>query len=82
MKTPIYDAHNHLQDARLDAHRGRVLGELERIGLSGAVVNGTREEDWAKVLEVVHARPGLIPSIGLHPWHVAGRSAGWEERMV
>jgi TatD DNase family protein len=78
----LFDAHNHLHDARLDPHRGSIDATLESIGLAGAVVNGTREEDWAAVIRITAARPGLLASFGLHPWYVPSRSPEWLEKLV
>jgi TatD DNase family protein len=78
----LFDAHNHLHDARLDPHREAIGVALDAIGLAGAVVNGTREDDWAAVARITAARPGLIASFGLHPWYVAERGPDWLERLV
>lgn len=78
----LFDAHNHLHDARLDPHRTGIDTALDAVGLAGAVVNGTREEDWAAVARLAASRPGLLPSFGLHPWHVPSRSPDWIEKLV
>jgi Tat protein secretion system quality control protein TatD with DNase activity len=46
----FYDAHNHLQDARLAPHREAIFAALQREGVAGMVVNGSCEEDWPEVL--------------------------------
>jgi TatD DNase family protein len=71
------DAHNHLHDARLSAHRPEIWSELDRIGLGLAVVNGTREADWDAVSSLALEHPFVVPSYGLHPWYVRERSANW-----
>ena len=73
----LFDAHNHLHDARLAEHRAEMIAEMERIGVVRAVVNGTREEDWGAVAELAAERAFVVPSFGLHPWHVATRTAKW-----
>jgi len=78
----LFDAHNHLHDARLDPHRAATDGALVEIGLAGAVVNGTREADWPAVTRLAAAHPELVPSFGLHPWYVATRSPDWLEKLV
>ena len=50
MSIRLYDAHNHLQDARLAPHRAAILGALQKEGVTGMVVNGSCEEDWPEVL--------------------------------
>ncbi len=82
MSLPLYDGHNHLQDVALVAHHDRVLAELDRQGLAKAVVNGTREEDWAAVLALAQRTPKVIPSYGMHPWHVAQRSPKWQATLL
>lgn len=77
----LFDAHNHLHDFRLAPRRGEILRELARLGVAGAVVNGTRESDWDAVAELAHTEPWLTASYGLHPWYVGDRSAGWLEDL-
>jgi TatD DNase family protein len=50
MSISLYDAHNHLQDARLAPDRAAILAALQREGVAGMVVNGSCEEDWPEVL--------------------------------
>ena len=78
----LYDAHNHLQDATLAPHLPGVVEALVRIGLTRAVVNGTREADWERVTALAQAYPWVLPSYGLHPWHLAERSPHWRERLT
>lgn len=78
----LYDAHNHLQDEWLTPHRGAIVGALQAIGVGGAVVNGTEEADWEAVAALAVAHPWVVPSYGLHPWHVAGRSPEWMSRLT
>ncbi len=74
---PLLDAHNHLHDARLLPWRADFLAELPVLGVRGAVVNGTREDDWAAVAALAKSVPWVLPSFGLHPWHVNARSESW-----
>ncbi|MEQ1858363.1 MAG: TatD family hydrolase [Chthoniobacteraceae bacterium] len=71
------DAHNHLHDARLAPHRAEIFAELKRIGVSSAVVNGTRESDWDAVTALGFGKP----SYGLHPWHVRDRTDRWPDTL-
>lgn len=88
----LFDAHTHLADARLgrepDVSRlaasglGAALGEAAAAGVAHAVVCATCEEDWPLVLALCGApslpsSPRLLPSVGLHPWRVRGRSPDW-----
>jgi len=77
----LFDAHNHLQDPALAPHRDGIVRALRAIGLGGAVVNGTEEADWPEVSALAGAHDWVLPSYGLHPWHVARRSPRWLERL-
>ena len=87
----FFDAHNHLQDAWLVPSRARVWGDLARVPLRCAVVNGTEEKNWLEVARLgVGCRAAaehdplhftLIASYGLHPWHVGNRTPQWRERL-
>ena len=77
----MIDAHNHLHDARLVPHRRAIFADIARLGVTCAVVNGTREDDWPAVAALAREHSFVMPSFGLHPWHVAGRSAEWLVRL-
>jgi TatD DNase family protein len=78
----LFDAHNHLQDDRLKAHLPDIFPVLRDEGIAAMVVNGSSEEDWPDVLALAKAHPSLIvPSFGLHPWHVSTRSADWQRNL-
>ena len=55
MQTRLYDAHNHLQDDRLEAHADSVWRELQLVPLAFAVVNGS----WKLVGWVAGVARGL-----------------------
>jgi TatD DNase family protein len=76
-----FDAHNHLQDEWLAPHLARVLETLEKMGIAGAVVNGTIDSDWESVARLGRERRWVIPSYGVHPWRSKERAANWEERL-
>lgn len=78
----FFDAHNHLHDARLDAVREAALVQLAAEGVRGAIVNGTREDDWPAVAALAARVPWVIPSFGLHPWQVPGRSLYWKDALA
>jgi TatD DNase family protein len=50
MSIRLYDAHNHLQDARLALRRESILAAAQAEGVARMVVNGSCEEDWPEVL--------------------------------
>lgn len=82
MIMPLLDAHNHLHDARLLPWRGEFLAGLPALGVRRAVANGTREDDWPAVAALAAQVPWVLPSFGLHPWHVNERSAAWLEKLI
>lgn len=82
MPLAYHDAHNHLQDDWLAPHLGKIAGQLAALGLRSAVVNGTCEDDWARVSELSRQYPFVAPSFGLHPWDVGNRSPAWLEKLT
>jgi TatD DNase family protein len=78
----LLDAHNHLHDARLDPWRAEIMDALRAIGVAGAVVNGTREGDWESVAALAGNLSWVMPSFGLHPWHVNARTPEWREALA
>lgn len=79
---PLYDAHNHLQDAWLTPHRAQVFADLGRIPLRQAVVNGTAENDWEDVATLAREHAFIIPSYGLHPWNVGNAPPQWHDTLI
>jgi TatD DNase family protein len=77
----LFDAHNHLHDARLAPHLPAILDALRPLDLRGAVVNGTREEDWDAVAALAVRHSWIVPSFGLHPWNVPTRSPQWLTKL-
>ncbi len=75
----LIDAHNHLHDARLAPHLPEILWTVD---LECAVVNGTREDDWPGVAALAAQHSWVLPSFGLHPWYVAGRSSRWFDKLL
>jgi hypothetical protein len=62
------DAHNHLHDARLAPHREALLPALKQLPVVRAVVNGTREDDWAaSAFHVEFVLLGSSPATGCIP---------------
>lgn len=75
----LFDAHNHLQDERLDAWRAQLLQALPEAGVAEMVVNGSSEQDWGQVAELARSHAWVRPAFGLHPWYVKQRSQVWRE---
>lgn len=74
----LIDAHNHLQDPRFEGQQEKVIAEMNSVGITGGIVNGTSETDWHSVAELAEKYPNFItPSFGLHPWKINSRSKNW-----
>ena len=93
----LYDAHNHLHDAWLAPDRVSIFANLAAQGVRAMMVNGTCESDWPEVAALCsegtpHAAfppsdaqprlPIVLPSYGLHPWHVGNRSPDWQRTLL
>ena len=77
----LYDAHNHLQDERLDPWREEIIAMMPGTGLGEMIVNGSCEEDWPQVAELARRLTWVRPAFGLHPWYVKERSPAWLEML-
>lgn len=76
----LFDAHCHLQDERLRAGLPQALARARAAGVERLLCCGTRESDWADVRKLAEAHPEkIIPSFGIHPWYMEGRSAQWPD---
>ena len=75
---PLLDAHNHLQDDVFQHSLDDIFATTDRYGIGRSIVNGTTEQDWPKVASLsLHFPDRVIPSFGLHPWHINQRSSNW-----
>lgn len=79
--TPLYDAHNHLQDERLAQRADAVLSELPALGVKQCVANGTSEKDWPAVAALAKRFDWIIPAFGLHPWFARDRTSAWFDTL-
>lgn len=78
----LADAHCHLQDPRIHAALPGLLDQARALGVSGWIVNATREADWPAVSELADSLTGVRAAFGLHPWWQKERTPGWRERLV
>jgi len=77
----LFDAHNHLQDARFGGRQEELIADCTAVGLSKMVVNGTRESDWPAVAALAESHNCVLSSFGLHPWFVHERSPDWLAKL-
>ena len=73
----LFDAHCHLQDERLAGRLTEVLNRAERSGVRRMLCCGCHERNWDAVLALAQAYPEIVPSFGIHPWYLDGRTDGW-----
>jgi TatD DNase family protein len=78
----FYDAHNHLQDERLQPHLDAVMAAVRTEAIARMVVNGSCEEDWPAVLKLARKYPEVLPSFGYHPWYIKERSPEWRAKLI
>ena len=78
----MYDAHNHLADARFGEAQAALLMTCLSAGVTRMVVNGTCESDWPQVLALAQKFPAVLPSFGLHPWYVHERTPHWRDNLI
>jgi TatD DNase family protein len=75
------DAHNHLQDPRLEDSVGQIAA-MRAAGIRHCIVNATRQSDWSAVENLAVAEPDFIsPAFGIHPWHAHTARDGWLEEL-
>lgn len=56
--------------------------EMKDAGITGCVVNATREDDWEAVAALAREFTGYVfPAYGIHPWHADTAAEGWENRL-
>ena len=77
----LFDAHCHLQDERLAGRLAEVLNRAERSGVRRMLCCGCHERNWDAVLALAQAHPEIVPSFGIHPWYMEGRTDGWLETL-
>lgn len=66
----LFDTHAHLNDAKFDADRERVIDSLKAFGVERVVEIADAPADWDKAIALSRARPDLIRcSLGLHPYY-------------
>lgn len=78
----LFDSHNHLQSARFGKRVADLIAEMTSVGISGCVVNATRESDWEAVRAIARQFPDFVrTAYGVHPWFADAVEEGWEERL-
>jgi TatD DNase family protein len=73
----FFDSHCHLQDERYGGAVHDAIARARLAGVRAFLCCGTEEKDWSPVAALAKADAAVVPSFGLHPWFIAGRSARW-----
>jgi TatD DNase family protein len=78
----LFDSHNHLQSGKFGLAPRALIEQMREVGVSGCVVNATREEDWKAVRNIAREFPNFVrPAYGVHPWFADTVKTGWQERL-
>ncbi|MFB3905400.1 MAG: TatD family hydrolase [Acidobacteriota bacterium] len=77
----LIDSHLHLQDPVFIPDFQQVLKRARDAGVKAMICNATSEKDWPKVRELAHQIPEIVPCFGIHPWYLAHRQTGWQDRL-
>ncbi|MBU1170859.1 MAG: TatD family hydrolase [Proteobacteria bacterium] len=75
----LFDVHTHIQDDRVRDIRAAIMARAMAAGVDRIMVCGLHEQDWDQVLAMAHDHDCLVPSLGIHPWFIQGRSVSWAE---
>ncbi|MDO8806003.1 MAG: TatD family hydrolase [Elusimicrobiota bacterium] len=81
MKSPLFDAHDHLQDYPSKAESAEALRLAAEAGVELMLCNGTSPGDWEQVLDLAAEHKGVVPCFGLHPWFLRESPPGWLEGL-
>lgn len=77
MRPIFFDAHNHLQDERLESSLESIIAEYQRQGVARVVVNGSHPSDWGVVARLASSYSCISPSFGVHPWYINDLPKDW-----
>lgn len=80
-KTLLIDSHLHLQDPVFAPDFADVLKRAREAGVKVMICNATSERDWDRVRELAEQIPEIVPCFGIHPWYLAHRQPGWQQRL-
>jgi Tat protein secretion system quality control protein TatD with DNase activity len=79
----LFDSHHHLQSGKFGLPVDVLIGQMRDAGVTGCVVNATREEDWEAVRALAQDFPDFVRGL----WHTSvvceysqSRLAGSAER--
>jgi TatD DNase family protein len=77
----LFDAHCHLQNARIFPFLDDVMSRATEAGVIGLMCCGISEADWLLLPDIAHRFPQVRLSFGLHPWYMGDRSDRWLDTL-
>jgi len=77
----LFDAHAHLQNYHTPKGTSEALAAASAAGVKLTLCNGTRPDDWQKVLDLAKVRGRVFPFFGLHPWFIDRARDGWPAQL-
>ncbi len=66
---PLYDAHAHLADSRLQDSIHEILQDCRAHGVKGILANAAHLSEWQAIAKLSE-QPDIHPAIGLHPFFI------------
>ena len=66
---PLYDAHAHLADSRLQDSLPEILQDCRAHGVKGILANAAHLSEWTTIV-TLGEQPDIHPAIGLHPFFI------------
>jgi TatD DNase family protein len=81
MNSPLFDAHDHLQDYGSETSTAEALRLAAEAGVRIMLCNGTSPGDWEKVMALAAGNKEVVPCFGLHPWFLKEGPPGWLEGL-
>jgi len=76
-----YDAHNHLNDKRLEPYLDFICKEIVKIPVAAMVVNAARENQFEAIGNLSIKYKWIIPAFGVHPWYADKASPNYTENL-
>jgi TatD DNase family protein len=80
-KMNLFDAHCHLQDKRYGDQLALVVDRACAAGVIRMSCCGSEEQDWEAIRKIALEYKMVLPSFGLYPLNIPGRSEQWLEKL-
>lgn len=77
----LFDAHCHLNDALYNGRVPDVIARARAAGVERMNCCGCEENDWESVRKLAGEYEAVLPSFGLYPLNVSGKSEQWLAKL-